>query len=186
MTPKERREQTIKLAKSKPEVRRRIIAKMSWQDVLETDSDYERWVHDSQLEPNQDGWRVWLLLAGRGFGKTRAGAEWIHRIANSRPGVRIAGGAGGIARYIIRGTVVDESGAPIEGAAIALGAEMVFTDSRGEFLLRTRRPERYTVAVDLGEFLLPGTWEVVRAPDQVTAAPEARATRVHIVLRKTP
>jgi hypothetical protein len=99
---------------------------------------------------------------------------------------RIAGGAGGIARYIIRGTVQDESGAPVEGAAIALGSTMVFTDSRGEFLLRTRRPERYTVAVDLGEFLLPGSWEVVRAPEQVTAAPEARATMVHIVLRRTP
>jgi phage terminase large subunit-like protein len=30
------------------------------------------------------------MLAGRGFGKTRAGAEWIEKIARSRPGVRIA------------------------------------------------------------------------------------------------
>lgn len=29
-----------------------------------------------QLEPDGD-WRVWLLCAGRGFGKTRAGAEWV-------------------------------------------------------------------------------------------------------------
>jgi phage terminase large subunit-like protein len=30
------------------------------------------------------------MMAGRGFGKTRAGAEWVEKIARSRPGVRIA------------------------------------------------------------------------------------------------
>jgi phage terminase large subunit-like protein len=29
-------------------------------------------------------------MAGRGFGKTRAGAEWTYRLANGKPGVRIA------------------------------------------------------------------------------------------------
>ena len=71
-------------------VRRRIIAKMSWQDVVETDADYERWLHESQQEPADKGWRTWLMMAGRGFGKTRAGAEWVHKIARSRPNLRIA------------------------------------------------------------------------------------------------
>jgi phage terminase large subunit-like protein len=30
------------------------------------------------------------MMAGRGFGKTRAGAEWIFRLANGKPGVRVA------------------------------------------------------------------------------------------------
>lgn len=30
----------------------------------------------NQLPPPGD-WRGWLLLAGRGFGKTRTGAEWV-------------------------------------------------------------------------------------------------------------
>jgi phage terminase large subunit-like protein len=30
------------------------------------------------------------MMAGRGFGKTRAGAEWIHRLATKRAGLRIA------------------------------------------------------------------------------------------------
>src|SRR5882757_9323941 len=34
------------------------------------------WARPSQLPPDGD-WRVWLLLAGRGFGKTRSGAEWV-------------------------------------------------------------------------------------------------------------
>jgi predicted phage terminase large subunit-like protein len=32
---------------------------------------------DNQLPPPGD-WRTWLVLAGRGFGKTRTGAEWVH------------------------------------------------------------------------------------------------------------
>ena len=84
------RGQTIKLAKTKPHVKRRIINTMTFQDMLDTDAEFERWVHEGQIEPPEQGWRTWLMLAGRGFGKTRAGAEWIEKIARSRPGVRIA------------------------------------------------------------------------------------------------
>ena len=35
-------------------------------------------------------WQLWLILAGRGFGKTRAGAEWIRDIAERDPTARIA------------------------------------------------------------------------------------------------
>ena len=34
------------------------------------------WGRDQQQAPPGD-WRYWLILAGRGFGKTRAGAEWV-------------------------------------------------------------------------------------------------------------
>ena len=33
---------------------------------------------------------MWLMMAGRGFGKTRAGAEWIYRLANGKAQARIA------------------------------------------------------------------------------------------------
>jgi hypothetical protein len=99
---------------------------------------------------------------------------------------RIGSGGGGIPRYLIRGRVLGDDGAPVEGAAVALGGEMVFTDSRGEFLLRTSRPARYPLEVRLDEFLLPGAWEVVRAPEKVSAATDERAPLVAIVLRKVP
>jgi len=35
-------------------------------------------------------WRVWIIMAGRGFGKTRAGAEWVRMIADANPDARIA------------------------------------------------------------------------------------------------
>lgn len=36
----------------------------------------EIWARPEQVAPEGD-WEVWLLLAGRGFGKTRSGAEWV-------------------------------------------------------------------------------------------------------------
>lgn len=38
--------------------------------------DWKFWARPSQLPPPGD-WRVWLILAGRGFGKTRTGAETV-------------------------------------------------------------------------------------------------------------
>ena len=37
---------------------------------------WRSWARDPQKPPPGD-WRFWLILAGRGFGKTRAGAEWV-------------------------------------------------------------------------------------------------------------
>jgi phage terminase large subunit-like protein len=42
-----------------------------------------------QLPPPGD-WRIWLMLAGRGFGKTRSGAEWVRGIAERDGRARIA------------------------------------------------------------------------------------------------
>jgi phage terminase large subunit-like protein len=42
--------------------------------VLE--GDWPSWAHSGQT-PGHDEWKVWVMLAGRGFGKTRAGAEWV-------------------------------------------------------------------------------------------------------------
>lgn len=45
--------------------------------------------HPAQ-EPPKDDWRVWLLMGGRGSGKTRAGAEWVHEVARRTGKLRIA------------------------------------------------------------------------------------------------
>ena len=47
----------------------------------------------TQKAPKGDDWGVWLLMAGRGFGKTRAGAEWVRERVVS--GGRAADRAGG-------------------------------------------------------------------------------------------
>lgn len=56
--------------------------------MLETEA-WGFWRRDNQLPPTED-WRVWLVMAGRGFGKTRMGAEWVSEVAIANPGARIA------------------------------------------------------------------------------------------------
>jgi phage terminase large subunit-like protein len=51
--------------------------------------DWPSWAHEGQLPPD-DAWRVWVLLAGRGFGKTRAGAEWVSAFARANPDAAVA------------------------------------------------------------------------------------------------
>ncbi len=80
----------VALIEAPPEEQWRVICSMSASDLLALDADFESWAHESQLPPKTDSWRTWMIMAGRGFGKTRAGAEWVEKIAGSRPGVRIA------------------------------------------------------------------------------------------------
>jgi phage terminase large subunit-like protein len=47
------------------------------------------WAQRGQY-PDGDAWRIWLVRAGRGFGKTRAGAEWVSAVARATPDARIA------------------------------------------------------------------------------------------------
>ncbi|HEX4695002.1 DNA-packaging protein [Sphingomonas sp.] len=50
---------------------------------------WDLWARPSQEWP--DGrWSTWLILAGRGFGKTRTGAEAVRRHAEANPSARIA------------------------------------------------------------------------------------------------
>lgn len=50
---------------------------------------WEYTARKNQLPPEGD-WRIWMIMAGRGFGKTRSGAEWVRMIADANPDARIA------------------------------------------------------------------------------------------------
>ncbi|MEO0030779.1 MAG: hypothetical protein RIS94_537 [Pseudomonadota bacterium] len=69
-----------------------------WREVIRTlpDEEAREWqwhwpllARPSQLPPEGD-WRVWLVMAGRGFGKTRTGAQWVNAVAEADPEARIA------------------------------------------------------------------------------------------------
>jgi phage terminase large subunit-like protein len=53
------------------------------------ESDWLSLARESQLPPPGD-WSVWLILAGRGAGKTRAGAEYVRSLAEGASVSRIA------------------------------------------------------------------------------------------------
>ena len=71
------------------EERQQFLAGLS-----KTQADRVRWHWDVWSRPQQRApegdWQTWLLLAGRGFGKTRAGAEWVREMARRHPEARIA------------------------------------------------------------------------------------------------
>jgi phage terminase large subunit-like protein len=107
MTLKEARRLFEWLRIATPEQVARFVAKLTLSDILQLDAWFELWAHESQLPPS-GGWRVWLMRAGRGFGKTRAGAEWIFGLANARPKVRIA---------LVGATMADARTIMVEGAS---------------------------------------------------------------------
>ena len=39
--------------------------------------DWSAWARPEQRPPDSNAWSIWLYLAGRGSGKTRAAAEWV-------------------------------------------------------------------------------------------------------------
>lgn len=53
-----------------------FIAGLSDEEALCLLYEWGFWARPNQLKPGGD-WLTWLLLAGRGFGKTRSGAEFI-------------------------------------------------------------------------------------------------------------
>lgn len=64
------------------------LADLPPEDIAFLATDWHVWARDDQLPPEQtaeDPWRVWLILGGRGSGKTRAGAEWIRAKALGLP-----------------------------------------------------------------------------------------------------
>jgi phage terminase large subunit-like protein len=66
---------------SLPEVEReREIAKLSTELRAQLRWHWPFWARPQQIAPGGD-WSTWLVLAGRGFGKTRAGCEWVRSIA---------------------------------------------------------------------------------------------------------
>ena len=58
---------------------------------------FPEWAHPGQLPPTTD-WRTWVIKAGRGFGKTRAGAEWVLDCVRSHTQSRHPGAGRGPAR----------------------------------------------------------------------------------------
>lgn len=117
------------------------------------------------------------------------GSTFLYRGMGPRAASPLAGTAAGrVANFLIEGRVVDEEDAGIAGAALEIGGEIVYTDSRGHFFLRRSSPDRLPIKVLLADFLSPGSYEVVRAPTAATAARDSRArtTSVVIVLRRVP
>ena len=57
------------------------IARFDDRWLIENATAWEFLARPEQLPPD-GAWRTWLMMGGRGSGKTRAGAEWVHALAS--------------------------------------------------------------------------------------------------------
>jgi phage terminase large subunit-like protein len=61
-----------------PDERAKILASFKPEELASLQFEWPFWARKLQLPPPGD-WSNWLILAGRGFGKTRTGAEWVRQ-----------------------------------------------------------------------------------------------------------
>ena len=64
------------LASLSPEARDGFVAGLTDEEAAALFYDWKAWARPQQLMP-EGGWDGWLILAGRGYGKTRMGAEAV-------------------------------------------------------------------------------------------------------------
>ena len=68
------------LLKLEPAERAKLLADFDSRECAELFYDWSFWARSDQRPPDGD-WICWLILAGRGAGKTRAGAEAVRKWA---------------------------------------------------------------------------------------------------------
>lgn len=76
-------------SQSEVEDSKQQIIERSDSKPVEKSLDWKEVARENQLMPKGD-WRIWMLLAGRGFGKTRAAAEAVRKLVLSGKYKRIA------------------------------------------------------------------------------------------------
>jgi hypothetical protein len=91
-----------------------------------------------------------------------------------------------IAKYLVQGIVKDDQSNPVEGAALHIGKQIVYTDSLGHFMVRFSKRGSYPLSVAPEEFITNGYYQVVSAPGQVRAEPEDTSSEVQVVIRRIP
>ena len=88
-----------------------MLAALSPEDHARLLYEWQFWARPNQMAPDGN-WRNWLVLAGRGFGKTRMGAEWVRSIVCG-PSPLIGGGYKRIA--LVAETAADARDVMVEG-----------------------------------------------------------------------
>jgi phage terminase large subunit-like protein len=105
----------------------------AWLDDLPPDESRELewfwpyWARPAQ-QPPSGAWHIWLVMAGRGFGKTRTGAEWVREQVEISGRRRIA---------LVAETAADAREVMVEGPAGILASSR--TDWRPKYEPSKRR-----------------------------------------------
>jgi hypothetical protein len=91
-----------------------------------------------------------------------------------------------IAKYVVQGVVKDDQGESVEGAAVRIGKQVVYTDSSGRFMTRFSKRGSFPLSVAPEEFISNGVYEVVSAPTEAKATTDDNASDVLVMVRRVP
>ncbi len=81
---------TVRRLALRPESDRRwVVRRLTLPQKRTLKEFWPVWAHEGQTPPDGD-WPTWLMVTGRGFGKTRAGSEWVSALARKDGSLRIA------------------------------------------------------------------------------------------------
>ena len=178
----------LRLAFMDPEERARFFEGVSGPELRRYDGAFANWSHHGQHQPLGD-WTTWLMIAGRGYGKTRAGAEWVDGLARPRrSSLRIALVAATIAEA--RAVMVDGVSGLLNvagghGCRFDVTAERVVWPSGAQaFLYSGENPEKlrgpehhYAWCDELAKWAKPdATWDMLRMGLRLGERPRALVT----------
>ena len=103
------------------EARTTCVNMLALEEADALDRDWASWVHDGQSAPPGD-WPTWVVMAGRGFGKTRAGSEWVTSLvadAQGKAPIRIA---------LVAATLAEGRSVMVEGKSGLLAVAEPYVD----------------------------------------------------------
>jgi phage terminase large subunit-like protein len=72
------------------EERAAILSRLSDVDKAVLRFNWSFWARPDQLEP-KGRWNTWMIMVGRGGGKTRAGAEWVRQVKGKHARIALVG-----------------------------------------------------------------------------------------------
>src|ERR1044071_7847069 len=89
--------------------RDQAVLRVNRQALRQAEKQKYNWYRDRARQaqkPPEGDWRIWLLLAGRGFGQTRSGAELVRQMVGEHRARRIA---------LVAPTALDARNVMVEG-----------------------------------------------------------------------
>jgi predicted phage terminase large subunit-like protein len=100
--------------------RQAFLESLTPSELAALQYDWRFWARDKQLPPDGDDWFVWLLLSGRGFGKTWVGSNYVIEHARNYPQWPIA--------------IIGQTKADARDTMVELGDSSIMRQSPPDFL----------------------------------------------------
>lgn len=121
-----------------------LLANLTEQDLHSLMFDWPLWATKAQMPPEGD-WTTWLMVGGRGAGKTRAGAEWVRSLAQQ--GIGPIALVGQTMREAMAIMVRGESGllriCPEDERPVVRGHQLIWPNGTEAMVLSAANPEGF-------------------------------------------